>query len=309
MRLVLLFILLIGALSVFPDIFGKDNREDLYLNHSHYNLSKAIGVSVLESLWTKSKDNTSSLYSNPIKDFMCMDEPFINQNSIPYSCTGFLIAEDLLLTAGHCMVNTGEVINDKHGYCKAFTWIFNYYSNSAQDYKNEDIYKCESILYGISTEKDDDLALIKLDRKVKGIQPLKLSDTILTTGDNVSMIGHPMGLPKKISGDSTITHIRNHQNYTKLDSFAGNSGSPVFNQNNNVVGLFLGGVPNVSTYKDEIKKCERFNYCDENGNNCIIRKLNQEDPLLPIAYSKFISIERVREILIKKATLGGFNFK
>ena len=69
-------------------------------------------------------------------------------------------------------------------------------------------------------------------------------------------IGHPLGIPQKISSNAHIFPFakeddenyfqaffkRRHIFYADLDTFAGNSGSPVINENTlKVEGIFIGG--------------------------------------------------------------------
>ena len=46
---------------------------------------------------------------------LCKNEKFLNQPS-GANCTGFLIAEDKLLTAGHCVSFDSD--------CEEFYWVF-----------------------------------------------------------------------------------------------------------------------------------------------------------------------------------------
>src|SRR5690606_11935720 len=91
------------------------------------------------------------------------------------------------------------------------------------------------------------------------------------------MLGHPLGLPMKASDNATMTpldgnriglfsssydllrRIFTKQTYynTNLDSFAGNSGSPVFNANTHVVeGILIGGGDDFEW--DQVNQCRRY---------------------------------------------------
>jgi hypothetical protein len=85
------------------------------------------------------------------------------------------------------------------------------------------------------------------------------------------VIGHPTGLPTKISPEGKIT--RNVEKYTfsaNLDTFHGNSGSAVFDANTGVVeGILIQGRNDyVPSRSNDPKSCMIVNKCDENGKRC-----------------------------------------
>jgi V8-like Glu-specific endopeptidase len=208
---------------------------------------------------------------------MCLDEKFSHQPSLSYACTGFLIGEDLLLTAGHCSTNVEEVFSSSEFYCEAYTWMFDYHEHkkgktNVSAVSGDNIYRCKEIIYAVSnnSEPHRDFALIRLDRKVTDRTPLKLASKDPRKNESVFMLGHPMGMPMKLTNNARVVHNDKQKNFftTNLDAFSGNSGSPVFNRKKEVVGILVAGNPANSTYYDEKNKCERYNRCDNNGKNC-----------------------------------------
>jgi hypothetical protein len=89
-----------------------------------------------------------------------------------------------------------------------------------------------------------DFALIQLDRKVTGHKPLAINRTSsLKKGDGIFVIGHPVGLPLKVAGGATVRDFSKIGYFTSdLDTFGGNSGSPVFNARTNLIeGILVRG--------------------------------------------------------------------
>lgn len=257
-------------------IFGVDNRQNLDANSPMQKYARATAVAVLTGNQTivNSKLNIDAA---PLSEALCKDERFSSEPSLSYACTGFLVAPDLLVTAGHCVSNHEEVKNEKEGYCAVFDWMFDYQSRNGAaqtvGISMDRVYRCKQIVYAIEEDRAPfrDFALVQLDRPVLDREPLKLSTAAVGTGDRVSMIGYPLGLPVKLTdGAKVIVNDLSRQAFvTNLDAFDGNSGSPVFNSTNEVVGILVAGTPSESWVRDEKKSCDILNRCDENGRNCL----------------------------------------
>ena len=288
--------------SIQADIFGTDNRKNVVMGSSQYLLSRSVAVGVINSLWTPVNSLLSELWADPAQDFLCSDERFSSQQIVSYACTGWLVGPDLLITAGHCGVNGGEVHNTTENYCEAYTWMFDYYTNTdTANVPRNNIFKCKQIIYAGNTGEevgDIDFTILRLDRMAHGRSPLKLAETQPRLNDEVFMLGHPMGLPMKITDEAHIFKLDQKRSFlTNLDAFAGNSGSPVFNKFNEVIGLLVAGNPAQSTYKDG--DCDRYNTCDENGENCNVAVFNDGLQGFPHTFSEVQSIQFYKEIIKK----------
>ncbi len=89
-----------------------------------------------------------------------------------------------------------------------------------------------------------DFALIRLDRKVTGHNPLAINRSAgLAAGDGLFVIGHPVGLPLKVAGGATVRDVPMEGYFTTdLDTFSGSSGSPVFNAKTKLIeGILARG--------------------------------------------------------------------
>jgi hypothetical protein len=82
------------------------------------------------------------------------------------------------------------------------------------------------------------------------------------------MLGHPVGLSQKVASNGFIIENENPVFFkTNLDSFSGNSGSPIFNKKTGLVeGILVRGEGDFIT--DEVNDCERLHFCPENGEGC-----------------------------------------
>jgi V8-like Glu-specific endopeptidase len=238
--------------SPFTGFYGEDDRKDIYeasLNPKERELANAVAVRVKASGTQTLPDRSIDLKPTPLKALYktCDGERFENQPLVG-GCTGFLIGPDLLATAGHC-VKSDEI-------CKQYLWVFGYMLDTKDKdvsrSKPWDVYQCSKI-ERISLRKPGtdylDYAVIRLDRPVTGRAPIPLTGTDARVGHKVKMIGHPLGMPMKVTGDdksiirTTESDRAGHIFWsTNLDGFTGNSGSPVFREEDqSLVGIFVYG--------------------------------------------------------------------
>lgn len=285
-------------------VFGIDDRVMLTPDHPEKAWARSTAVAVLNSLETETSPGFWELDVDTSKDFLCSDEKFYNRPSLSYACSGVLVAPDLLITAGHCMVNKGEVRNEKGMYCEAYsTWIFDYAIDrkgkpQTQNIPAKNRYTCKQIVYAVS-DAQNDYALIQLDRPVEGRRPLRIATEGVRPAGRYKMAGHPLGLPTVLSRNARVLEDDPSKNYfvTNLDAFIGNSGSGVVNSRNEVVGILISGTPSSNLIKDEAQQCERINSCDENGHNCLLPDVPPAGKELPRVGSEVQRIAPVLEVM------------
>lgn len=173
---------------------------------------------------------------------ICPSERFSQQKMFT-DCSGFLVGEDILVTAGHCMTNEYD--------CMAHKWVFGF-KKDVEQIPADNIYGCSeiieqkfkySLLGTLLADNDEDFAVIKLDRKVTDATPLEFrTKGKIKAREKVIVIGHPSGLPMKIAGNAKVAKTLGNSFRTELDTYAGNSGSPVFNQKTGLVeGVLIQG--------------------------------------------------------------------
>lgn len=245
-------------------IYGDDNR--LLISEVESDYQKELARSVLAQIpkWRVTSEDSSSI-SIETKSLekglnFCPDEKF---SSLPIvsSCTAFLVAPNLILTAGHC-------IKDKYD-CKNNYWAFDYddskdfsESKGIISFQKDNLVSCEQL---ISTSQNVklDYALIRINREVTDRLPLKLRRSgTLDKKDSLFVIGHPMGLPKIVADKADI--LDNSLNYTfttNADTYSGNSGSPVINPATHLVeGILVRGDEDFDLDSD--LSCKRSFHCD-----------------------------------------------
>lgn len=241
-------------------IYGVDDRRDvkdssIYLQ----DLSKSTAALIFKSNMNLNKEegfykiNTEPYGKNYS---LCQDEAFYNQQTAAH-CSGFLVAEDVIVTAGHCI----NVTNCKDTH---FVFDFKVDQNGAtpNEINYESVYSCHSIIARELTQAQD-YAVIKLDRKVKNRLPLTLKKQGVSLGEEVTVIGHPSGLPTKVTTGGFVRDIYPGFFQTNLDTYGGNSGSAVFDSlNYEVAGILVRGESDYS-YDSELG-CLKSHRCDEN---------------------------------------------
>ena len=248
-------------------VYGPDNRTEVYLSSTIHQKLAASTAAMIPKILMPGPTNTLVRLPPFSDDLMkkygapaCLETRFTYQKSHSL-CSGSLIAPDLILTAGHCVVKTA---------CADNNWVFNYYygSNGMMNLKVEDkdVYTCKKIIaFGLNI-KDEDYAIIQLDRKVEGRIPLDYrSSGKISTTDTLLTIGTPSGLPIKVTTDGKV-RSNDPKNFfiTTLDTFSGNSGSPVFNASTNAIeGILVRGDEDYVV--DPVRECVVENKCAESA--------------------------------------------
>jgi hypothetical protein len=140
--------------------------------------ARATAIAVLASLVSEGAPGKWKLEVDSSSSFLCRNERFSQDPFLSYSCTGFLVGPDLIATAGHCMVNTGESRHETDTYCQAFSWLFDFrFSSSGKlnldEVPAENLYRCKEVIYAVKDEKAPfrDFALVRLERPVVGRTP------------------------------------------------------------------------------------------------------------------------------------------
>lgn len=258
-------------------IYGQDDRKDVYqtTNALHLSLAKSSAGMIKKSMFVKGAiANTFDLKDTTTLERgqnVCTSEKFSQQSLAPI-CSGFLVGPDTLITAGHCY----NSFDTPENVCKSFSWVFDYEMKSASSNPTKgisiaNIYNCKSVS---KAQRDNlyDFAVIKLDRKVVGRTPLKYRTTgKLSNSASLVVIGHPTGLPTKISANGKVTLNSELTRFsTTLDTFHGNSGSAVFDAATGLIeGILIMGK---NDYRPSIsgnpRSCQVSNICDETASNC-----------------------------------------
>ncbi len=221
-------------------IYGDDDRLDYYdvnipWQRSIVEKSAAIIVDKEDIIIS---GNNVSISDYWLYDDVCETETFYGQPN-PGWGSATLIDRQLILTAGHCIEDCGE---------EELYFVFrNYYKdkNTLETLTKDDVYSCEEVL-ATKLDNNGDYSIIKLDRPVASHlspAPVNLSNDLLEVGFDVTVIGFPLGMPAKVAGGAQVKNDlhKGYQFTANLDTYSGSSGSGVYSDSGEIVGIIVDG--------------------------------------------------------------------
>jgi V8-like Glu-specific endopeptidase len=230
-------------------VYGEDGRRDVYATESAQLRALALESAVAmlpETALVRQPDGSLEVAGEALGEFasLCPGEPFREQPTAAL-CSGVLIDDALVLTAGHCARAVAA--------CEDQRWVFGYAVGTPDalpvSLHDDDIYTCRTVAVSTNKTTTDgrhwDYAVVELDRAVRPPRrPATLSVATVTQGDAMTVIGFPNGLPVKVAGGATVLDERaGTRDYFTLDSdtFDVNSGSGVFDDGGRLAGVFTRG--------------------------------------------------------------------
>ncbi|MEY3444105.1 MAG: hypothetical protein RLZZ519_2386, partial [Bacteroidota bacterium] len=168
---------------------------------------------------------------------LCRDEPYWTQPSACF-CTAFLVDSNTVATAAHCIQ---YVQLDEIKFILGFE-IANFKGKVDYSIEGRDVFTATEIVGG-SESQSLDFVLLRLDRTASAQKVLKVATSPPALTDSVYAIGFPSGLPMKVAGIGAVTQKEGDTYfYSNIDTYEGNSGSPVFNsRTHEVVGILIEG--------------------------------------------------------------------
>lgn len=209
-------------------VYGEDNRKDYYAEPDPvYRRASESTVALIRAAALNPQGARTKIATVPYGESLalCPSEPFYAQRTAPF-CSGFLVAPDLVATAGHC-IPTASV-------CENTRMVFGFRLEGADqnpsEVPTENVYACKTVLHTVSTRGGEDFALVRLDRPVTVAKPLKVNlSRRVRVGDAMVVMGHPSGLPLKIAAGANVRLVAPEYFVGNFDTFGGNSGSAVLN--------------------------------------------------------------------------------
>lgn len=250
-RLVAGALLLAGVSSAHAEedkiFYGADQRQDYYEITDEQVLEWGDSTCALVSIADLSQGANGKivLETTPyeVGGFeACDDEPFATQPTAAF-CTGFVVGQDLIATAGHCI--TDEIDLSQTAF--VFGFRMEDANNAVTEFDADQVYLGVELV-GRALGGALDHCVLRVDRPITApgatVLPIRREGDI-AVGDPVGTIGFSTGLPEKFSfGDDTVVKENPNGFYfsANLDAAGGNSGSPVFNTDNNLVeGILVRG--------------------------------------------------------------------
>ncbi len=188
---------------------------------------------------------------------LCRDERFYDQPAAG-ECSAFLVGEDMVATAGHCVSETN---------CAERMFMFGFQMKAPLDsvtiIPKSEAYSCKRVM-ARSVSETVDFALVQLDRKVLYHAPLKLALDEPLVDQEMRVIGYPAGLPLKIVEQARVRRVEDDFLSLNSDTFGGSSGSPVVNAKTlEVVGLIARGETDFEF--DAKNRCSRSHRCEDDA--------------------------------------------
>ena len=217
------------------------NQLDPNINWQLYMLliNKSVGMIVEKDKLIKISNAFYQLEMNTtLKQYynLCDNSSFNNQTVVGAG-TAFISSNNSMLTAKHVFQKPLD----------QYVVVFGYEITNSKGVVESIIHK-SNIYYPkemLHSFLDLDVSHFSVDREFNADQSIlsTANSKDSSLGDEIYMIGHPSGLPKKIAVNAGVLE-NNHSQYfyTSLDSFQGNSGSPVFDfKTNKVIGILVSG--------------------------------------------------------------------
>ncbi|MCB9061022.1 MAG: trypsin-like peptidase domain-containing protein [Halobacteriovoraceae bacterium] len=256
--------------------YGENDSKIIPFTEIH---SKELAVASLISR-SKLVENeqyfTSKKYLPSLKDRfqVCESEtsifPYLNYTSLS-DCSGVLVDHNKLITVSHCLEKKLASVCDPQN--PSHFWIFDYISYGEEYFSKylflkENVFTCNKII-----KRFGHIVLLEVTPMIgKNYKKFLRTSHILT--DKVYSIGHSFGLAKmstgKVKVERELIEEGSRAYGVYMNVSIGASGSPVFNEDDEIIGLIWRGKNDFGPLKYYPGEgiCRKFNTCNEAGQNC-----------------------------------------
>ena len=240
--------------------FG-DDRRNYFEVESHEQLAANATGALVRTAEILDGDVKGLKNLSSARAGLCKVERFHTEPA-PAFCSSVRVGKDIVATAGHCI--------DSQADCHRTSVVFGFHMESGTDFPEKGIpdakiYQCKKLLYRKLDPTGADWALLKVDREMESDIPVAQlrNSGQLSNGDEVTVVGYPIGLPVKITGNAVVKSREAAYFRSNPDTYGGNSGSPVYNTRQLEVGkLFVEGLL-VRGARDfvQLNPCMKSNWC------------------------------------------------
>lgn len=206
------------------DFYGTDDRQQIRDSQHPKALewARATAIVVNRAVLSDAGNGriAASVPTLGAKEGLCPGERFADEPALGF-CSSFLVAPDLVATAGHCF---------KTRLCEEMAFIFDFYAGGASANVNaipaSNVYSCAEV---VAHQWGDgvDYALVRLDRPTSGRTPFALQATAPPVNSRVALLGYPSGIRAKIDVAGRVLRHEGTSGSrirTSVDSFPGHSG-------------------------------------------------------------------------------------
>ena len=233
----------------FAIIYGTDDRTDVFAYSQGGDVDwssiarQSVAALVLSSDIDASDPLNITFNAPTLEAYMdlCDDERFLEQPTAAF-CSGTLIDDDLVLTAGHCVQSASD--------CQETSFVFSYVMQDEQSLQTitaEDVFLCTEIV-AHEYSSTIDYAIVRIDPPATPrFTPAAVATVPEALQEETALvaIGTPSGIPLKIDDGGTVLDSRAAElDYftSSVDCFAGGTGTAVWSLNSGeVVGILVRG--------------------------------------------------------------------
>ena len=177
-------------------IYGDDDRVDI-IDAVDERFKLWAGSTLAQMSPTKWNDDLLLDSTTSGEDLsLCSQEKFSEQIN-PARCSGFLVAPNVVVTAGHCVTSESD--------CANYSWVTDFVEG-VDILKASQIFKCKKVLkQSVEDDSGLDYAVIELDRSILDRKYFKGQvSSQIKIGTELVVIGHPSGLPTKVADGASV---------------------------------------------------------------------------------------------------------
>ncbi len=235
-------------------VYGTDNRTDVYAHADVTMRERALQstvalISASDLITTTPSAIRFRSSTLAQAEGLCAGQRFANDPT-PAFCSGTLIDDDVILTAGHCVTTAAD--------CASTRFVFKFARSSAtalEPVTADDVFSCAGIIARAETQTAQgvsDFALIRLNRRAT---PRFVPAQVRLSSSSTLVTGQRVGVIVRDPGNGTSFEAT-------TDTFGGNSGSGVYELDGyTVAGILVQG----DTDYVANGSCNVVNVCRETG--------------------------------------------